>query len=205
MIAAIVLAAGLSTRMGGNPKALLAFDDGDSFVTRIIRTFNDAGITDVVVVVGHEGDRVAAAVRTSGLRARVVVNADYPRGQFTSVLAGLAAVDRPDVEAVLLALVDAPLFSVSTVQAVARRFSETHAPIVRAVRGDDHGHPVLISRVLFDDLRRADPAFGAKPIVRGNVSAAGDVPVDDEGAFIDIDTPDDFAALPRLLARLHHR
>ena len=55
MIAAVVLAAGLSTRMGGRPKGLLPFDSRDTFVSRIVRTFNEAGVADVVVVVGHEG------------------------------------------------------------------------------------------------------------------------------------------------------
>lgn len=178
--------------MGGRPKGLLPFDDRDTFVTRIVRTFNDAGVSEVVVIVGHMGDLVADSVASSGLSARVVTNPDYERGQFTSVLAGLDAVNQPGVDGFLLALVDAPLFAASTVREVVARFEQSGAPVVRAVHGPDHGHPVLISRALFDDLSRADPAFGAKPIVRGHVSAAGDVEVDDPGAFIDIDTPDDY-------------
>lgn len=178
--------------MGGRPKGLLPFDDRDTFVTRIVRTFNEAGVGDVVVVVGHEGGLVGDSVGRSGLSARVIANPDYECGQFTSVLAGLEAVSQPGVEGFLLALVDAPLFSADTVRQVVSRFEQTGAPVVRAVRGPEHGHPVLISRQLFDALRRADPAFGAKPIVRGHVSAAGDVDVDDPGAFIDIDTPEDY-------------
>lgn len=194
MIAAVVLAAGLSTRMGGRPKALLPFDARDSFLTRIVRTFNEAGIDEVVVVVGHEGVEVAAALDASGLRARSIANPEYRQGQFTSVLAGLSAIDRPEVEGFLLALVDAPLFSASTVRQVVARFEKTHPPVVRAVRGAEHGHPVLIARALFGALRGADPASGAKPVVRGNVSAEGDVEVDDPGAFVDVDTPEDYEA-----------
>jgi CTP:molybdopterin cytidylyltransferase MocA len=54
---------------------------------------------------------------------------------------------------------------------------------------------VLIGRSLFDAVRRSDPGQGAKPVVRGHASVEGDVPVDDRGAFIDIDTPDDYARL----------
>ena len=195
MISAIVLAAGLSTRMKGEPKALLRIDERDTFVTRIIRTFNEAGVGDVVVVVGHEGPRVAAVVRQSDLSVRTVVNPAYAAGQFSSILAGLDAVEGPDLDAVLLALVDAPLFSASTVQALVHRFEETHAPVVRAVRGDEHGHPVLIARSLLEAIRGSDPGQGAKPVVRGHATPEGDVPVDDRGAFIDIDTPDDYAKL----------
>lgn len=202
MIAAIVLSAGLSTRMGGVPKGLLRFDDRDRFVTRIIRTLNEAGITDVVVVLGHEAVHVAAVVEQSGLSARCVVNGGFREGQLSSLRIGLDAVDRPDVDAVLLSLVDAPLFAASTVRAVAERFEQTQAPVVRAVRGSEHGHPVLIGRALFDAIRRAEPSHGAKPVIRGHASAGGDVQVDDPGAFVDIDTPDDYANLPKLLGRV---
>ena len=74
------------------------------------------------------------------------------------------------------------------------RYRQTHAPVVRPVSGDRHGHPVLIDRSLFPRLRTADPASGAKPVIRAHVSAAGDVAVDDEGAFLDIDTPAEYEA-----------
>ena len=187
--------------MGGVPKGLLRFDDRDRFVTRIIRTLNEAGITDVVVVLGHEAAHVGAVVEQSGLSARCVVNGEFKTGQLSSLRAGLDAIDRPEVEAVLLSLVDAPLFSASTVRAVVKRFEQTQAPIVRAVRGSEHGHPVLIARTLFDAIRHADPSYGAKPVIRGHASPAGDVPVDDPGAFVDIDTPDDYANLSVLRGR----
>lgn len=205
MIAAVVLAAGLSSRMGGRPKGLLRFDDRDTFVSRIVRTFNEAGVGEVVVVVGHQGDAVALEVEQSGLPARIVRNERYLQGQFTSVIAGVDAVDRDGVEGLLLALVDAPAFSAETVRALVERFEQTHAPVVRAVRGPLHGHPVLLGRVLCDALRHADPSSGAKPIVRAHVSHEGDVEVNDEGAFVDVDTPAEYAELPRLLARLRAR
>jgi molybdenum cofactor cytidylyltransferase len=189
--------------MGGQPKPLLRFDARDTFVTRIIRTFAEAGIGDVQVVVGHAAEAVTAAVEQSGLSARCVFNAAFQEGQFSSLLTGLNAVDRPEVEALLLALVDAPLFSADTVRAVVHRFEQTHAPVVRAVRASEHGHPVLIARALFAELRAADPSRGAKPIVRANASAAGDVEVVDPGAFIDIDTPEDYEQLPALLRHLN--
>jgi molybdenum cofactor cytidylyltransferase len=193
MIPALVLAAGKSSRMG-RPKALLPAGGGDTFVTRIIRTFLEADVDDVVVVVGHDADAVTSACAASALRMRVVVNPDYEQGQLSSLLAGLAVVDRPGVRACLVTLVDVPLVRASTVRAVVDRYRATHAPIVRPVNGGRHGHPVLIDRCLFPLLRRADPSAGAKPVVRAHVSPAGDVEVDDEGAFLDIDTPAAFEA-----------
>src|SRR5262245_35015435 len=110
MIPAVVLAAGASSRMG-RVKALLPFDARDTFLTRILRTFDAAAVDDVVVVLGHEADRVRQQVEESGLRARFVVNDRFETGQLSSVLAGLAAIDRPGVLAMMMTLVDIPLVS----------------------------------------------------------------------------------------------
>jgi CTP:molybdopterin cytidylyltransferase MocA len=192
MTPAVVLAAGKSTRMG-RTKALLPLG-GETFVSRIVRTFRSAGVEDVVVVVGHDAERVAGVLSRMDPAPRVVVNPDYESGQLSSILAGLRAVDRPGVQAMLLTLVDVPLVAADTVRAVLSRYRTSSAPVVRPVNGDRHGHPVLLDRRLFGLLRGADPATGAKPIVRAHASAFGDVEVSDEGAFTDIDTPEEYAA-----------
>jgi molybdenum cofactor cytidylyltransferase len=192
MIPAVILAAGMSTRIGGRTKALLRVDERETFISRIVRTFQEAGVGEIVVVAGHEAERVASAVADGRIAARVVVNPGFASGQFSSVLAGLAAVERSGVEAILLTLVDVPMVAAATVRAVIERYTLTHAPVVRPVLGDLHGHPVLIDRRLFAALRSADPAAGAKPIVRAHVSPEGDVEVEDRGAFADVDTPADY-------------
>ena len=191
VIPAIVLAAGRSSRMG-RAKATLPAGGGHTFLTRIVQTFLDAGVDDVIVVVGHDAEAIASRFSRSGLPARFVVNRDYDRGQLSSLLAGLDVLDRPGVAAVLLTLVDVPLVSAATVRAVIEAYRRTRAPIVRPTSGDRHGHPLLIDRSLFDALRAADPAAGAKPVVRAHASAAGDVAIDDEGAFTDVDTEEDY-------------
>lgn len=198
MIPAIVLAAGKSTRMG-QPKALLPLPGGDTFLSRIVRTFHEAGVDDLVVVVGHDADGIVSALAQSEVfaRARFVENPDYERGQFSSLVRGLNAIDRPGVGAALLTLVDVPLVTAATVRAVLQRYADTRAPIVRPARGDEHGHPVLIDRRLFDEIRRADPSQGAKPVVRAHASHAGDIPIDDAGAFLDIDTTEEYLRVMR--------
>lgn len=192
MIPALVLAAGRSSRMG-RAKATLPLEGDDTFLTRIVRTLLEAGVDDVVVVVGHEADTIVSDFSASGLPARFVLNQDYDRGQLSSLVAGLGVVDRPGVAGVLVTLVDVPLVSADTVRAVLDRYRRTHAPIVRPTSGSRHGHPLLIDRSLFDALRAADPEAGAKPIVRAHASAEGDVEVADEGAFLDIDTAEEYA------------
>jgi CTP:molybdopterin cytidylyltransferase MocA len=193
MIPAVVLAAGLSSRMG-RAKALLPLD-GETFIERIVATLRAAAVEEVVIVLGHDGESIASALAARQVPARVVQNHEYRSGQFSSVLSALRTIDRPGVEAMLMTLVDVPLVSASTVRAVVDRYHATGAPVVRPVRGDEHGHPVLIARSLFASLRAAEPAQGAKPIVREYASPVGDVHVDDDGAFLDIDTPDEYQRL----------
>src|SRR5262245_28048156 len=176
----------------GSAKAALPLEAGETFLTRIVRTFLEAGVDDIVVVLGHEPEAVVASFAPSGLPARFVVNRDYDRGQLSSLVAGLGVVDRPGVVAALVTLVDVPLVSAATVRAVIERYRTTHAPIVRPTRGARHGHPLLVDRALFDELRGGDPVGGAKSIVRAHASESGDMPIDDEGAFTDIDTPEEY-------------
>lgn len=185
----------------GRPKANLSVgaaspghpgDYDDTFLTHIVRTLLDAGIDDVVIVLGHEMDAVLRNFAESGLPARFVENADYASGQLSSLIAGLRVIDRPGVVATLVTLVDIPFTSVATVRAVVDRYRQTHGLIIRPTRAGRHGHPMLVDRSLFDELRHADPVEGAKSVVRAHATADGDFEVDDEGAFADIDTPEDY-------------
>ena len=193
MIPAIVLAAGKSTRMG-RQKATLPLAT-DTFLSRIVRTFHEADVSEVIIVVGHLADKITSSWSPASGIARFVLNPNYETGQFSSLLAGLNALDTPSVSGALVTLVDVPLVSSTTVRAVVDRYLATHAPIVRPTRGAEHGHPVLIDRSLFETLRRADPLVGAKAIVRGHASREGDVESDDEGAFRDVDTMEDYQRL----------
>lgn len=200
MVPAVVLAAGLSSRMG-RTKAILPLGPRETFLTRILHTLHAAEVADAVVVLGHDADAVRRSLEEHGLSPRLVLNTAFQSGQFSSVVAGINAIDHPGVTGVLLCLVDVPLVSVSTVRAVLDRRRESGAPIVRPARGRDHGHPVLIDRALFGEIRSADPARGLKPVVRAHLSSIGDVPVDDDGAFFDIDTPAEYAsALEQLVS-----
>jgi CTP:molybdopterin cytidylyltransferase MocA len=176
----------------GRPKALLQVGVGpDTFLDRVTRTLADAGIEDIVVVVGADAAIIREASRpVAGVR--FVDNPDYERGQLTSLVAGLRAIDTAHAPAVLVTLIDVPLVNADTVRALIAVQRERGAPIVRPVSNGLHGHPVIFGRALFDELRAADPAVGAKPIVRAHQGEMIEVPVDDEGAFTDIDTPEEY-------------
>ena len=195
MIPAIVLAAGKSSRMG-RPKALLPIGaSGETFLTRILHVLRDGGLQRAFVVIGAEADAVRATLPRDDDFLRIVENRDYELGQLSSLLAGLTAVEDEDdgVLAALVTLVDLPLISASTVRAVLEAHDKSPgAPIVRPRRGNRHGHPAIFHRRLFGELRSADPSTGAKPVVRAHAAEEVNVDVADDGAFTDIDTPEDY-------------
>ena len=195
MIPALVLAAGKSSRMG-RTKALLPVGSSDeTFLHRIIRVLREGGADAVVVVIGGDAAAVRASLPRDDAQISAVENPRYEEGQLSSLLVGLAAAEQrhDNVEAVMMTLVDLPLISAATVRAVRDTFlANPGAPLVRPRRGGRYGHPVIFNRSIFGELRRADPSTGAKPVVHAHAAEEVNVDVDDEGAFIDIDTPQDY-------------
>lgn len=177
----------------GSPKALLPDPDGRAFIARIVRTFASAGITDIVVVTGSQSAAIEAAVTADRppVTPRFVRNPDPTRGQLSSLWTGLDALD-PGVAGILMTLVDVPMLRASTIRAVVDAWHERRAPIVRPAMGDRHGHPVLFDRATFDELRRAPLSEGAKAVVRAYADRVVNVPVDDPGSLVDVDTPGDY-------------
>lgn len=198
MLPGIILAAGDSTRMG-SPKATLAMPDGRTFVTRIVRTLREAGVTDLVIVTGRHHDAVVETIAQQrfAITPRIVRNPDPSRGQLSSLLVGMDAVVTRSTEGVLMTLVDVPLVRVSTVTAVIAAWRDARAPIVRPAIGDRHGHPVIFDRAVLDELRRAPLDAGAKSVVRAHEAEIMNVPVEDEGCVTDVDTPSDYEGMRR--------
>jgi molybdenum cofactor cytidylyltransferase len=193
VLPAIVLAAGESRRMG-SPKALLRASDGRSFVVRIAAVLLEGGASDVVVVTGLHHALIEEALADGGMdhRVRLARNPDPSRGQLSSLWVGMDAVMDTSPPAMLMTLVDVPAISADAVRAVIDAWRTTRAPIVRPAIGDRHGHPVLFDRSVFEELRAASLEEGAKRVVHAHLDAIVNVPMDDEGVLIDIDTPEDY-------------
>jgi len=192
MIPGIVLAAGQSSRMG-QTKALMGIGEGETFLGRVVQTLRDGGVDDLVVVIGADAEGITAFVQRTSMAVRLVRNPAWEQGQLSSLLAGLNAIDHPGVTAALVTLIDVPLVAPETVRTLLREYKLGSALIARPASRGRHGHPVIFNRALFDELRRADPKEGAKHVVRAHASELLDVKIEDEGAFTDIDTPEEYA------------
>lgn len=192
LVPAVVLAAGRSSRMGRTKALLPTATEGEIFVTRIVRVLRQGGVDDVVVVVSPEGHAIRSALLASDAPVRIVVNPNPDQGQLSSLLTGLQAVDRPGVAGMLVTLVDVPLIEPGVTRLLLETYERHRPPIVRPAREGRHGHPVVLDRRVFRALRNADPALGAKPVVRAYRGEAVEVPVQEDGPFVDIDTPADY-------------
>ena len=128
----------------------------------------------------------------------LVNNPDPSRGPLSSLWTAMDALTLPDVDGIVMTPVDIPMTRPETVRAVIHAWQRTRAPIVRPAIGSKHGHPVLFDRSLFDELRHAPLAEGAKAVIRARRDDVLNVSVDDEGCLRDIDTPADYEAMLRM-------
>src|SRR6185503_9776226 len=197
VLAALILAAGESSRMGGSPKATLKAPCGRAFATRITDVLDESGVDNLFIVTGAHHDAIVAAVRADAPRRlpTFVRNPNPARGQLSSLWVGMDHAITPDVEALLVTLADVPMITVEVVQQVIEAWRATGAPIVRPAIGSAHGHPVLYDRSLFAALRAAPLEQGAKAVVRAREADILNVAVTDPGCLRDIDTPDDYRKL----------
>jgi CTP:molybdopterin cytidylyltransferase MocA len=189
-IAGIVLAAGRSRRMG-EPKARLVVE-GSTFLERAARVLTDGGCEPVVAVVpsGESEEGLIALAARAG--ARGVVNPDPEAEQIDSLRCGLHALDR-DVAGAAVLPVDHPRVQAATVAALLAAFHDSRAPIVRPVRRGRPGHPVLFARTVWEELDAPDLERGARDVVHRHRAEIHEVPVDDPGIEIDVNTREEYA------------
>jgi molybdenum cofactor cytidylyltransferase len=192
VIAAIVLAAGASTRMG-RQKLTLPMPDGRALVRHAVEQVLAAGLGETVVVLGKDAEAVAGAL--AGLPIRTVVNPRYAEGQSTSLRAGLDAL-RPGTEAAVIALGDQPLPDPGVIRRLVGAFRETEQPIVVPVYRDGRGNPVLFAVALFGELRGATGDQGGRAVIARDPARVAEVPVD-APMPADVDTPADYEAARR--------
>ncbi len=196
MIAAIILAAGASERMGRS-KALLRIR-GETFLEAVLEVCKASGINRCVVVVGPDGDKLLSSVDLSG--CTVVQNPEPETGPIGSIRIALHAVVNHPVEAVLVWHVDQPHVTVSTVTALIDRFHQGSPAIVVPEFEGQRGHPVIFGRAVFGELLEAPVDEGARAVVRANPERCAVVPVDDRAVTEDVDTPEAYEALLRRVA-----
>ena len=182
-VGCVLLAAGESTRFGGENK-LLAAVDGTPMVRRSARTLLDANAAEVVVVVGHQRGAVREALAGLDVEFRRVES--YAAGQSESVRAGVDAARRAGWDAAVFALGDMPFLDPSTVDELLRAYARTGGSIVAPTYRGRRGNPVLFDAIHFDALARVSGDRGGRRIVDEHPDAVL-VDTDDLGVVRDVD------------------
>jgi molybdenum cofactor cytidylyltransferase len=200
-IAAVILAAGCSTRMGG-PNKLLADLGGKPMLRIVTERVLASKVSSVTVVTGHQAAEVESAL--AGLKVKFVRNPDFFAGLASSVKAGIAAVPA-NADGVVVCLGDMPRIDARLVDRLIEAFAPDRGHLIAVPVSDSRrGNPVLWSRRFFGELMKLDGDIGARNLIAAHAEAVVEVQVEGRGAFLDVDTPEALA-LARQTSRRFER
>jgi molybdenum cofactor cytidylyltransferase len=191
-VAALVLAAGRSTRMGAVNKLLIPLE-GRPLVRHAVEAVLGAQLAPVFVVTGHQRGVVEAALED--LPVKFVENKDYAAGMSTSLKRGIAALPQ-DCDGVLVALGDMPRVTAPEIGRLVNAFNPVEGrTIIVPTRRGKRGNPVLWGRKFFDEIQQVSGDAGARSVLAAYPEAVTEVEMDGDGVLTDIDTPQALARL----------
>lgn len=181
------MAAGESSRFGSNK--LLARINGDTVVSRVVRTCVRSKADEVIVVLGHDADRIKRALK--GLTCKLVFNENYHLGMSSSVKAGLRSCFHY-AQAILILPADVAFISTNAINKVIDEYLGLRRPIVIASHRERSGHPILLDRSMFPEVSKiSEEGQGLKGVLRKHVSSITKVQTSRE-VLIDIDTKEEY-------------
>ncbi|GMW01141.1 MAG: hypothetical protein AMXMBFR84_22780 [Candidatus Hydrogenedentota bacterium] len=187
MIYAVVLAAGLSRRMGSQ-KLLLPYN-GRPLVMHIVQQLQKSKIDGIIVVTGYMANEIMRVLPQSA--CKFVNNEHYQEGMLSSVRAGLRAVPL-EAEAFMVVLGDQPSLRTPVVNQLIDGYRATSKSIVVPAHRNDTGHPIVISTSHRDAILTEFNETGLRGLIYGNPDQVYRLPVEDEGVLRDMDTPEDY-------------
>jgi molybdenum cofactor cytidylyltransferase len=194
MLAAVILAAGESRRMG-TPKALLPFpakerkqEPPKTFLEHLLEVSQDPRIGMNRVVLGAQAAEIQARVRLDP--ASIVVNADWAAGQLSSIQAAIRSLPRGSTDGMLLFLVDHPLISKELVGNLIEQFYASGQSIVLPTFRGQRGHPVIFASGLYDELLAAPVEKGARAVVWAHAAEVLEIPTEEEGVVLNLNDPE---------------
>jgi molybdenum cofactor cytidylyltransferase len=195
-VAAVILAAGLSSRMGRNK--LLETIGEKTLLRRVADAALDSAARPVIVVTGHEPQKAAQSL--SGLDVTIVENPDYRTGLSSSLKSGIAAVPE-DCDAAMVLLADMPDITSQLIDRLIAAFSPDDSRLICvATHGGKRGNPVLWAKSFFHEIKMLTGDVGAKSLIASHAEFVCEVEAMNEAPLLDIDTPAALAAYLKALA-----
>ncbi len=186
MLAAVILSAGASSRMG-RPKALLPYREG-TFLEHLIQVTRDPRIGVTRVVLGAGAETIQAVAKLDP--PVVVLNPNWELGQLSSIWTGIRSLEGIDTDGIVLCPVDHPLVSARLVSELVDRFYDDKKAIVLPTYKGKRGHPAIFSSQLFSELLAAPAELGARSVVWAHSADVLEVPTDEEGVILNLNDPD---------------
>ncbi len=195
MVAAIVLAAGASSRMGSRNKLLLPYH-GKPILTHVVECTLASSVGEVVVVVGHEAELVQDVL--TGYAVSIAHNTHYHSGKTSSIRVGMAAASAM-ATGYMICLADLPLVTSAEYNWVIDAFLTAHAEdplaIVRPIYEGQPGHPVILSATYRQELLSTDTPHACRNVVRRHHAFVREILWNTDHVIRDVDTPEAYAAL----------
>lgn len=186
-IAAIVISAGYSSRMGSF-KPFLKFGEYTSIET-VVNTFKDSGINEIIVVVGYRGCEIVEKLKNSG--AYCVINEKYSEGMYSSILRAVEKLNS-SVSAFFMLPVDVPLVKKHTIEILKTKYLESNKGIVYPTFYGEKGHPPLIDYKYKDIIMNSNQEGGLRKILQNFKEDSLCVPIFDQATVMDMDTKSDY-------------
>lgn len=188
MITAIVLAAGTSSRYGGENKLLQPFDGG-SVLRTVVQRMREGGVASVIVVTGHQAGEIRAAL--AGADVTFAHNERYQTGeQVSSIKAGLASAAALGADAALIMLGDMPLLQAEIVRRLTRAYALGCGGIIAPRYGAIRGHPVLIARRFWPQAHALPDGAPMRQLLEAHSGDVALLQVNTDSVLRDVDTPE---------------
>jgi len=187
---AVVLAAGMSSRMGEAKQLLLLGEN--TLLNQVLDNVRGSKVAEIVVVLGHQAEIIEKQLGFKNLK--VVVNESYQQGMATSLRTGLAALSS-EMNAALIVLADQPFVRAGTLDRLMDQYEQSGAQIAIPVYKGFRGNPILLDRAVFPEVMALTGDIGCRAIFGDHVAGIVKVPVEDIGVLLDLDTKGDVAKL----------
>jgi molybdenum cofactor cytidylyltransferase len=191
MISAVVLAAGLSTRMG-RPKLVMPWGS-TTVIGHVVTTLTKAGLGSIVVVTGAARREVETALKQEGGLVKTVFNARYAEDDMLESLHAGMAMLGDEVDAMLVVLGDQPQMEVDIVQLLVETYQAERYPLIVPSYHMHRGHPWLVDHMLWNTLRSLPPNSTMRDFLDNHSQLITYLPVTSPSILNDLDTPEDYA------------
>ena len=186
MLAVAILAAGESRRMG-EPKALLPYR-GSTFLGHLIEVTRHPRVGITRIVLGAGAEAIQAKLQLDP--ETIVINAEWSRGQLSSIQAAIRSLPPGITEGLILCPVDHPLVSATLVGQLIAQFDAAKKSIVLPTYHGRRGHPVIFPHSMYEELLKASPGVGARQVVWAHADAVVPVPTEEEAVVLNLNDPE---------------